>query len=150
MTTQQDSVDVERLRAALEQIAKGMPQMLNDGTEMHVPLAASASRHIARTALSLPITQRDEQGAKTYADGVEDAAKVCDAYVDVNFEQAGDSVLLDPCLHGKGFTPENVAASERLQMDGLVHSSQAHAGQHLATAIRRLSIEQGDQDGGEG
>jgi len=77
--------------------------------------------------------------ARSYADAIEDAAKVAEAYTEVNFEAAGDSVLLDPVLRGKGFSAKNMAESERQQIAGLVHSSQAHAGKHLAAAIRLLS-----------
>lgn len=72
-------------------------------------------------------------------EGVEAAAKVADLYADVNIEQAGDTILLDPCLNGDGFTPENLRASESLIVDGCVHASRFHAAQDIASAIRALA-----------
>jgi len=69
---------------------------------------------------------------------LEEAAKVCDTYAHVNFETAGDAVLLDPVLRGQGFTPENVEQSQQHQTDMLIHTSYFHAGQHLAAAIRAI------------
>lgn len=69
---------------------------------------------------------------------IEAAAKICDEYADVNIEAAGDSVLHDPCLSGKGFSPENVAISEKLMIEGCIHSSMFHAAQNIAETIRKL------------
>jgi len=131
MTTQQDIVDVERLRAALEQIAKGMPQMLNDGTEMHVPLAASASRHIARTALTLPITQRDEQG-----DRLREALRDIMDHFGWQDRGPGHSHTV------AGLWDDDVSNGDRAGTTCEWCAKWENA--------RRLSIEQGDQDGGEG
>ena len=73
-------------------------------------------------SLSLPITQRDEQGAKTYADGIADAAKVADQEAD------------------------DIKQHAHLASDAWQQGREAMA-RTIATAIRRLSIEQGDQDG---
>lgn len=72
---------------------------------------------------------------------LERASTKCEDYSEVNFEQTGDSILLDPCLRGRGFTPENIAESERQQINGCVHASQAHAGLHLAELIRAMKEE---------
>jgi len=70
---------------------------------------------------------------------LEEAAQLCDAYADVNIEAATDSVLHDPCLHGQGFTRENIARSEKLMIDGCVHSSMFHAARNIAEALRALT-----------
>lgn len=68
----------------------------------------------------------------------EEAAKLCDFYGEERLTLAGDTVLLDPCLGGKGFTPENIAVSERLSVEGCVHSASYHAASQLAAHIRAL------------
>jgi hypothetical protein len=53
-----------------------------------------------------------------------------------------DSILNDPVLakfrrqEGTAVTDEDVAASERFQMDGAVHSAMHHAAKNIAAAIR--------------
>jgi len=155
-TTQQDSVDVERLRAAItDAIGKADTAFgysfnltrLVDGEETHTLTMPghdrvdfddrdegyaliAERRNRARAdavlaALSLPITQRDEQGDRTYADGIADAAKVADQEAD------------------------DIKQHAHLASDAWQQGREAMA-RTIATAIRRLSIEQGDQDGGEG
>lgn len=70
--------------------------------------------------------------------GLEEAAKVADAYAETNMEMAGDSILLDLVLHGGGFTKADLKRSEELQLDGTIHSSMFHAAQNIAEAIRNL------------
>lgn len=152
MTTQQDSVDVERLRAAItDAIGKadaafgysfnltrlvdgeethtltmpGFSVDLNDRDEGYALIAEHRNRARADAvlaALSLPITQRDEQGDRTYADGIADAAKVADQEAD------------------------DIKQHAHLASDAWQQGREAMA-RTIATAIRRLSIERGDQDG---
>lgn len=74
-----------------------------------------------------------------WVDGRDAAAQVADMYAEENIEMAGDSVLTDPCLSGKGFTPENIKTSESRMIDGCIHSSMYHAATNIAAAIRALS-----------
>ena len=66
----------------------------------------------------------------------ERCAKVADLYAETNREAAGDTILHDPVLRGKGFTPEDVAKSEEMMIDGCIHSSMYHAAKNIAVAIR--------------
>lgn len=138
MTTQQDSVDVERLREALapsgatkaayhgEFSFRLFEGVGDDGEDMYrkvyvpwdtVKEIMAAIR--ARAALSLPITQRDEQGERNAARAMREAcAKVAE-------RQARDIAGRAPM--------------------GSLSESTAWA---IVAAIRRLSIEQGDQNGG--
>lgn len=122
MTTRQDSVDVERLRAAL----RGLVDFIGDqGMRVYpddLPVRAAVA------ALSLPITQRDEQGGRSAAGAMREAcAKVADGYA---VEMRGKSARTRDLL-------------ERRTLE-----AHDYAGRNIATAIRRLSIEQGDHDGG--
>lgn len=71
-------------------------------------------------------------------DALEAAAKFCEFYGEERMTLAGDSVLLDPCLNGQGFTPENVRVSERLQIDGYINSASYHAAIQIAEHIRAM------------
>jgi hypothetical protein len=72
------------------------------------------------------------------ATAIRECAALARFYAEENLTLAGDSVLLDPVLHGKGFTPENIAISERLQIDGCIHSAAYHAGLHIEANILAL------------
>ncbi len=56
----------------------------------------------------------------------------------MNFEAAGDSIILDPVISGRGVSEANIAESEKQRLAGMIHTSQAHAGNHIAAAIRAL------------
>jgi hypothetical protein len=115
MTSQQDSVDVERLRAHIAEQIEHAEQRIADGQSMGAAIWRIALEDILRenrAALSLPITQRDEQG------GALAALKQIAAYP--------SSTRITSDMHGDRETMINIARE----------------------AIRRLSIEQGDQDGG--
>ena len=145
MTTKQDSVDVERdvdremIRGYLDDIIERAER---HGATEGLWLFGWQWRIIA-DALSLPITQRDEQGdhvpdsgkmiAKTYAAGIADAAAVARSTADewLRFRRQGGISL----------------GAETYDAHDCDHANRTAAG--IATAIRRLSIEQGDQDGGE-
>ncbi|WP_374649011.1 hypothetical protein [Rhizorhabdus sp.] len=73
-----------------------------------------------------------------FAEGVRAAAAAARFYADENLTLAGDSVLLDPVLSGKGLTPENIAQSEKLQIAGAIHSAAYHAGKHIEANILDL------------
>lgn len=79
-------------------------------------------------------------------EGMEAAARIADEYASVNREIAGDSILLDPVLRGRGFTPQNVAESERQQINGTIHSAMFHAAQNIATAIRKAASQTEGKD----
>lgn len=66
----------------------------------------------------------------------EACAKLCDEYAEVNSEICMDNILMDPILSGEGVTAENVAKSDECSVMSTIHSSQRHAGHHLAEAIR--------------
>lgn len=66
---------------------------------------------------------------------MEAAAAIADMYEMENFRLATDSILTDPVLRYDR-SPEAFAISERLQSDGLIHSSVAHAARNIAAAIR--------------
>ena len=73
-----------------------------------------------------------------YNDALKAAAKFCEFYAEERITLAGDSVLLDPCLSGQGFTQDNIAMSKQLQVEGLVTSSSYHAALQLAEHIRAM------------
>lgn len=70
---------------------------------------------------------------------MEECAKIADAYAEENLRMAGDSVILDPCLGGHGFSPENIEESKKQMVNGCIHSSMYHAATNVAEAIRGLS-----------
>ena len=47
----------------------------------------------------------------------ERCAKIADLFAEENMEMAGDSIILDPVLAGKGFTEKNMERSRGCQMD---------------------------------
>lgn len=69
---------------------------------------------------------------------IEEAAKACEVYAEVNMEICGDNIILDPVLRGEGFSDENMARSESHQNLSLIHSSKYHAANELASLIRNL------------
>lgn len=75
-------------------------------------------------------------------------AMVADSYADENIRMAQDTIILDPCLSGGPFTPANMEASRRHQIDGCIHSSMFHAAQNIAAAIRLRSLGGGSRDPG--
>lgn len=66
----------------------------------------------------------------------ERCAKIADLYADVNIEAAGDTVLADHVLSGKGHAPDDFAKSQDLIIDGCIHSAMFHAAQNIAAKIR--------------
>ena len=69
---------------------------------------------------------------------IREAAALARFYAEENILLAGDTVLLDPCLRGEGFSAENMARSAKLQIDGCVHSAAYHAGMHIEANILAL------------
>jgi hypothetical protein len=69
---------------------------------------------------------------------IRQAAALARFYAEENLTLAGDTVLLDPCLRGEGFSDENVRMSEKLQIDGCIHSAAYHAGMHIEANILAL------------
>lgn len=80
--------------------------------------------------------ERDAAKAAGIAEGLERAAKICDAYADENIAMCGDSILLDPILHGGEFNKENLSLSDKHQLSSTIHSSMYHAAKNIAAAIR--------------
>lgn len=68
-----------------------------------------------------------------------------EAYGEINMEACGDFILTDPCLSGKGFSPENVAISDRCTIMSTIHSSKYHACQELMEQIREMAAKAGTQ-----
>lgn len=71
--------------------------------------------------------------------GRDAAAQFADLYAEENIVMAGDTILADPVLRGDATTEADFEKSDRLQIEGCVHSAQHHAGKQLATAIRALT-----------
>jgi hypothetical protein len=63
-------------------------------------------------------------------------------YGEINFEICGDNILMDPCLHGLGFSPENVAISNECSALSTIHSAKYHACEEIAGHIESM-IESG-------
>ena len=72
----------------------------------------------------------------TRRDGLEEAARIADFYAVENFRLASDIILTDPILSGRGGPNAAMATFARLQSQGHMHASMAHAAQHIAAAIR--------------
>lgn len=72
-------------------------------------------------------------------DALEEAALIADFYAAENFRLAQDTILLDPVLRSRGAdqSPEALALSEKLRVEGCVHSSMAHSAQYIAAEIRK-------------
>lgn len=68
--------------------------------------------------------------------GMEAAARIADAYAAENFQMANDTILTDPVLSGRDRSESGFAVSERLRIDGCIHSSMAHAAHNISMAIR--------------
>jgi hypothetical protein len=68
----------------------------------------------------------------------EEVAKLCEHYGEINFEICGDGILMDPLLHGKGFTEENIKLSDECSTMSTIHSAKYHACIELAEQIRAL------------
>jgi len=119
MTTQQDSVDVERARlAAFHAIygSKADPFALPESYDY-----ASEVADAVLAALSLPITQRDEQGDQAHQEAIEAGLR--------EWQQ-------------ESFNSGVITRTMAREMATCILRQPAF--------IRRLSIEQGDKDGGEG
>lgn len=80
----------------------------------------------------------DEPATQTaeWRRAMEVAASIADTYATENFRLAGDTILTDPVLSGRDFSAQACAISDRLQVDGCIHSAMAHAAQNIAKAIR--------------
>lgn len=96
-----------------------------EGEEMDVGTDTESAATRIAAALKEAVEQERER-----------CARIADEYADVNREAAGDTVLLDPCLRGDGFTRENIARSGDMAVDGCVYSAKAHAATELARFIR--------------
>lgn len=59
-------------------------------------------------------------------------------YGEINIEICGDNIILDPVLRGQGFSPENVAISEKCQTMSTIHSAKYHACQEIASQIEAM------------
>lgn len=89
---------------------------------------------IANTTSSFA-TKAEQRG---YQRGLEEAAKVADAFADENIRMAQDTIVIDPILNGAAPTEDNIKLFKRNQIDGCVYSSMYHAAQNVAAAIRAL------------
>ncbi|GHH09465.1 hypothetical protein GCM10008023_06180 [Sphingomonas glacialis] len=96
---------------------------------------AKASMRALPTLLA-HIAGEDARVAAAVAGERERAALICEQYSEVNMEICGDSVLLDPILHGGEWSSENVKRSEDCQIKGTIHSAHHCAARNLAAAIR--------------
>ncbi len=76
---------------------------------------------------------------------LEEAACIADMYAEENFRLAGDTILTDPVLRNHDLSAAALAVSERLQTEGHMHASMAHAAQHIAAAIREVARATRDQ-----
>ena len=81
------------------------------------------------------------------AEALEEAARIADFYAEENFRLAQDTILIDPVLRNRDLSPGALAISDRLQSDGHMHASMAHAAQHIAAAIREKINTKGTDDG---
>lgn len=81
---------------------------------------------------------RDAQHPGTRAAVIEECAELADAFADENLRMAHDTLMLDPCLTGKGFSPENLEASRKKAIEGCVHSSMHLAAKNIAESLRKL------------
>lgn len=96
---------------------------------------ANVGRKTGSAIIAAALAQARAEGR---AEAIEQAAKVCDLYADVNIEAAGDTILLDPILNGESFSVANLRVTEGLIVDGCIHSSKFHAAQDIAANIRAL------------
>jgi hypothetical protein len=78
-----------------------------------------------------------ERKTSDFRRGLEAAAKIADMYAKENWRLTSDTILTDPVLRGD-MSAEAMEVSKRLQTDGCIHSSMAHAAQNIARAIRNL------------
>lgn len=82
--------------------------------------------------------------ARTYAEGLHRAAEIADLYSDENMRMADDTILADPLLNWQRRAEiknidqlqDAAAMSRRLEIDGTIYSSRAHAAADIAKAIR--------------
>ena len=77
---------------------------------------------------------------------LEEAARHCDEYGEINFETCGDNILMDPLLHGGPWTQENVELSDKCSVSSTIHSSKFHACQEIAATLRKMADSHVDQD----
>lgn len=82
--------------------------------------------------------ERDAKIARLRSDAMEEAACIADFYSTENFRLAGDTILTDPVIQtgGRDQSIKALALSGKLQTEGCVHASMAHAAQNIAAAIR--------------
>jgi hypothetical protein len=147
MTTQQDSVDVERQARELlaaQGDARFAANVLAHGRDERVSVTASTALDAIIAALSLPITQRDEQGDRNKpAEATRLPREVAYAFCGkLRVSEKADvakelGIVLDYQLPS--------LARDKAFLRAVVDTGKVN---DLATAIRRLSIEQGDKDGG--
>lgn len=69
---------------------------------------------------------------------IREAAALARFYAEENLTLAGDTVLLDPVLSGKGVGIDDILLSRKLMIDGCVHSAAYHAGLHIEANILAL------------
>ncbi len=125
MTTQQDSVDVERLRVVVRNVL--YRSRLNGSS---ADVYDTADEIVA--ALAVPINKIGED-ARTYADGVEDAARYVEGHGGVIPGATAFIPMVtgdrQPCMSGDG--RDRLMPARRREFDDATRS--------LASAIRRLS-----------
>jgi len=156
MTTQQDSVDVERLRDRV--MIRGYLDDIIARAEKHGATEGlwlfGWQWRIVADALSLPITQRDEQGDqwRAMADAPRDGR-----YILAVVAQNRGRYLEHQA--GRMFVIRHEGVIDTYDMGWAVYPGFGGCSDHdfagwmpapQPPAIRRLSIEQGDQDRGEG
>jgi hypothetical protein len=61
-------------------------------------------------------------------------------YGEINMQICGDNILIDPCLRGQGFSPDNIAISDHCSTLSTIHSSKYHACQELIAQIEALAL----------
>jgi hypothetical protein len=75
-----------------------------------------------------------------YSAALADVVNLLDLYGEENMMICGDNILLDPLLHGKPFSEENMRQSRDCSIKSTIHSAQYHAAQHLLEQVRSMRV----------
>jgi hypothetical protein len=85
-----------------------------------------------------------------YRRAIHDAVEVIKRYGEINMEACGDYILIDPVLHGKGFSDVNIKISDDCSVMSTIHSAKYHACEEVATNVLALLTQGAHRSAGDG
>lgn len=77
--------------------------------------------------------------ARARSDALTEAADYAAFYAEERMRLCSDTIMLDPVFSGGEITPDSLAKSRELQVDGTINSASYHAATHIAEHLRKLA-----------